>query len=327
MTDTQDEEDYFLPLEDQRVFGAGIRRKRIPFVRSSEPDLNTTSSALRSSHASAPPSTTSGARIANTYLSLVLSKSTTPTPGPPSVSSSELATTATSTTNTPPPSLEHSSRPATTSPYPSLVPHDQNPTPSLNETPICEVCNLPLNVSYSKHEEQPQPSSPPSSTTPKEPYRPHEASLAHQLCLTHSHPPSHLDRTRHGMRYLASYGWDPDSRLGLGAPGREGIREPVKGKLKVDTVGLGVNHAAGVDTDEEDLPANRRRGKRADQTASAAAAASKSHTTGGGKGKVQKLNAKEVRKGQIDAKKRGERLRELFYQDERILQYLGGGEM
>ena len=37
----EDEEDYFLPLEDQRVFGAGIRRKRVPFVRSSEHELNT----------------------------------------------------------------------------------------------------------------------------------------------------------------------------------------------------------------------------------------------------------------------------------------------
>src|SRR5947209_3987273 len=32
---TEKDDEYFLPLEDQRVFGAGIKRKRIAFVPSS----------------------------------------------------------------------------------------------------------------------------------------------------------------------------------------------------------------------------------------------------------------------------------------------------
>jgi hypothetical protein len=94
------------------------------------------------------------------------------------------------------------------------------------------------------------------------------------------------------LRYLESYGWDPDSRRGLGATG-EGIREPIKGKLKADTVGLGAVLPS---------PAVEKR-----------------------KEKVQKLNAKQVRKGHVEARKRGVRLREMFYQDEKVLKYLWGG--
>lgn len=46
-----------------------------------------------------------------------------------------------------------------------------------------------------------------------------------------------------------------------------------------------------------------------------------------GKGRVQKkkvLNAKEARKGQLEERKKGERLRELFFQDEDVLRYLHG---
>ncbi|OJK01497.1 hypothetical protein ASPACDRAFT_116274 [Aspergillus aculeatus ATCC 16872] len=298
----EEEEDYFLPLEDQRVFGAGIRRKRVPFVRSSDgPDLNTTDSALRrnaSASTTAPSST--GATIANKYLSIVLSKSTTPTPEEFTVDSLATApSTTTTTTTTAAASPQSHSAPTPTTTTPPLE-QDTNPNPT---SQICEICNLPYTASSSSSASEPRT---PAETHP----RPHEASLAHQLCLTHSHPPSHLDRTRPGLRYLAAYGWDPDSRLGLGAPGREGIVAPVKGKVKVDTVGLGV---AGDNSEDEGDPKKRRRG-------------GGKESGGGGSDKVhKKLNAKEVRRGQVDARKRGERLRELFYQDERVLRYLGGG--
>ena len=89
---------------------------------------------------------------------------------------------------------------------------------------FCEICNLPID---------PQPGT--ASTAIAN----HESTIAHMVCLTHSHPPSHLDRSRQGFKYLSAYGWDPDSRQGLGATG-EGIRAPVKAKMKNDTVGLGV---------------------------------------------------------------------------------------
>ena len=91
------------------------------------------------------------------------------------------------------------------------------------ESLSCPICHVPLPVSLSE-------------TVVKS----HECLLAHQLSLPHSHPPSHLPRSNKGLQYLSSYGWDPDSRQGLGADG-EGIRVPVKPKVKADTVGLGVS--------------------------------------------------------------------------------------
>ncbi|KAI6778476.1 uncharacterized protein J7T54_000371 [Emericellopsis cladophorae] len=66
----------------------------------------------------------------------------------------------------------------------------------------------------------------------------HEQTLAHQVSLQHSHPPSHLDRSRMGLQTLRSQGWDPDARVGLGSQG-EGRRFPIKVALKEDTLGVG----------------------------------------------------------------------------------------
>jgi hypothetical protein len=62
MTDLEDE-DYYVPLQDQRVFGAGIKRKRINFVpaSTSEPSELATAAAK-------------GPTIASRYLSIVLPK-------------------------------------------------------------------------------------------------------------------------------------------------------------------------------------------------------------------------------------------------------------
>lgn len=258
-----DDEDYFLPLEDQRVFGAGIRRKRVPFVRSSE--LNTTSQSSTAETSS---------NIADTYLSIVLKKSST-TPATPinSVSPSPVpanethSAPAASEANTPPPTT------ITTTASAGDITSAQ-----------CEVCKLPIQPGEEGEQDSVSSS------------HPHEASLAHQVCLAHSHPPSHLDRNRAGLRYLSTYGWDPDSRLGLGAAGREGIREPLKGRIKNDTAGLGV----GLDADGDRIPAPPPPPP-----------------------KPPKLNAKQIRKNYADAKKKNEKVRNLFYQDDKILQYLG----
>ncbi|KAJ5379055.1 hypothetical protein N7509_012174 [Penicillium cosmopolitanum] len=238
--DGEDGEDYFLPLEDQSIFGAGIRRKRVQFVRSSEHELNTTTTR--------PSSTPSGPSIADAYLSINHLRA------------------------------KH-------------TPHLHLPThPSLNHLPKppdhCEICNLPLSTDPSKEISE-------SDSID----RPHEASLAHQVCLTHSHPPSHLDRTRVGLKYLSTYGWDPDSRRGLGAPGREGIREPLKGRVKNDTAGLGVGLDADGDRIKDPPPPPPK--------------------------KVQKLNAKQMRKNQMEERKRGEKLRNLFFMSDDVLKYLG----
>ncbi|GAB1198494.1 hypothetical protein APSETT444_007817 [Aspergillus pseudonomiae] len=233
------DEDYFLPVESQRPFGAGIRRKKVQFVRSSEHELNTTSTP-----AAQPAS--SGTSIANTYLSIVMPKEKQVSePGTP------VGRVSGDVGNC---DAEVQSAPA-----------------SPSAAPRCDVCNLPIDGDESAH----------GAVMAGD--RPHEASLAHQ-----------------GLRYLAAYGWDPDSRLGLGVSGREGIREPLKGRLKVDTVGL------GADGDDEAKEGGKGKSRVVERPA-----------------KVQKLNAKEVRKGYLDARKRGEKLREQFFQSDDVLKYLG----
>lgn len=213
---SDEEEDYFLPLEDQRVFGAGVKRKRIAFVPSSTP--STTVPAPK-------PARSSQER----YLSIVSKK----------------------------PSKE-------------LLETGADATSTLTEE-ICPICNLPLPLSV------------PST---------HESSIAHQLCLAHSHPPSHLDRAHVGVKYLSNYGWDPDARLGLGAAG-DGIRAPIKGKVKNDTSGLGVDRK---DTTQKQKGSERYRPGR--------------------------LNAKQVRQQEADGKKRAAQLRDAFYGKD-LEQYLG----
>ncbi|KAL1863334.1 hypothetical protein Plec18170_000168 [Paecilomyces lecythidis] len=270
-----EDDDYFLPLEDQRVFGAGIRRKRVQFVPSADKTLNTTDDVSNASQGTRQTSEPA-ASIADRYLSIVLPKEAQAPPNPEDTQRRQSQEPEDTQRSSAPPSL-----PTTTSTFSS----SKEPASAPETAERCEVCNLPLVPAISR--------TPSSSDGTK--ILPHEASLAHQVCLSHSHPPSHLDRTRHGLRYLESYGWDPDSRRGLGAPGREGIREPIKSRVKNDTVGLGVK-------------IDPIKGKAAVKEA-----------------KVQKLNAKEVRKMEMEGKKKRERLQEMFYRNEDIERYLGGG--
>lgn len=255
-----EDDEHFLPPEYQRPFSSGIRRKRVQFVRSS--DLDTTTAAT-------PSSSSSATSIADKYLSIVMKQ-----PAP-------ITSPNTPTQREPSPPLRTQSAPPIADAIPPV------PVPTSQTTDFCEICNLPM-----------VPATPEGPATPLDQKpRPHEASLAHQLCLKHSHPPSHLDRTRAGLRYLSTYGWDPDSRLGLGATGREGIREPIKARVKNNTAGLGI----GLDKDGDALPPKP------------------------APVKVQKLNAKEARKKIADDKKRAERMRKNFYQNDEVLKYLGEG--
>lgn len=58
------DEEYTIPLQDQRAFGAGLKRKRVQFVRSSETTPATSSSAISYGH-----------KVSKTYLGLVLPQS------------------------------------------------------------------------------------------------------------------------------------------------------------------------------------------------------------------------------------------------------------
>ncbi|KAJ5757772.1 uncharacterized protein N7511_006466 [Penicillium nucicola] len=259
--DEWDEEDYVLPPEQQRPFTSGVRRKRVKFVRSSDLDTTTTPAS----------SATSGASISNTYLSIVM-KHSEPRTSPSTPTPTEQQAPPRTAQSAPPPT-KAAFPPPTEAPSPSPEPE---PTTRTDRQNHCEICNLPL------------------PTNPTD--QPHEASLAHQVCLTHSHPPSHLDRTRQGMRYLSTYGWDPDSRRGLGAPGREGIRAPIKPRPKHDTAGLGT----GLDADGDPLPP-----KPAPPP------------------KVQKMNAKQSAKKMAADRARGERMRKLLFANDEVMKYLG----
>lgn len=109
-----------------------------------------------------------------------------------------------------------------------VLPEDAKPRPPA--TTMCEVCRLPL-TSFAAEEGATEGDSKTATS--------HESSLAHQLCLPHSYPPSALDRSRMGLTYLSSHGWDPDSRRGLGVE-QQGIQVPIKAKVKNDNLGIGM---------------------------------------------------------------------------------------
>lgn len=73
--DENESEDYFVPLVDQRVFGAGIKRKRVPFVPASTLEANIPNTTT--------PRPTVGAR----YLDIVLPPSKRSRSEPPLASS------------------------------------------------------------------------------------------------------------------------------------------------------------------------------------------------------------------------------------------------
>lgn len=235
-----EEDEYFIPLQDQRVFGAGIKRKRVAFI----PPASTSNPLL--------PSTSPN--VGDRYLSIVFP-------------SNEKTLDHDNKAN-----LAISENPRSSSTSVAGIDSPETGRSVSN----CQVCNLPI--------EDAEPTDVSS--------KPHQALIAHQVCLPYSPPPSHLDRNRKGFKYLSSYGWDPDSRLGLGAAG-EGIRAPIKVKIKNDTVGLGVKQLDPGSIAKRP-PTN-----------------------------VQKLDAKQVRHQELGARNRGERLQEMFYRHDDVERYLG----
>lgn len=134
--------------------------------------------------------------------------------------------------------------------------------------PTCPVCLLPITTSL----------------------RQHEATLAHQVSLAHSHPPSALDRSRMGLRALQSQGWDPDARRGLGREGG-GMRFPIKTTRKDNTLGIGAT-----------VPKPRVKSEE----------------------KPKQLNSKQLRAAQVKEKRRGERLQDEIFGSVDVEKYLRG---
>lgn len=158
------------------------------------------------------------------------------------------------------------------------------------KAPVCEICSMPVSAATDDNTS----SGTATNSKNRKPTGPHEASIAHQVCLAHSHPPSALDRSRMGLTVLAAQGWDPDSRAGLGLEG-QGTQFPVKVKPKEDRLGVGVvvpKHGG---------PAKKEREK------------------------PKLLDAKKVRKMAAEDRKRADKLqRELFGRAD-LDKYLGPG--
>ncbi|EEQ30748.1 hypothetical protein McanMca71_000569 [Microsporum canis] len=253
------DDEYSIP----QGFGAGIKRKRVPFVPSRDTaTLSTTTSAPATVSSSPTPG---GSSIAAKYLSIVLPSSSQSDTGSPGNTSSD--------------------------------------------TELCEVCRLPLKA-IPKQLNQGDEREPKASASEPPDTIPHEASLAHQVCLPHSHPPSAVDRTRAGYKYLSSYGWDPDARSGLGPTG-SGIQIPLKPKMKNDTVGLGV----GSWRDEAEDHGGKRQKRKLKQLREKEEADKAKN--------ARKLNAKQVRLQEEEKKRHGEKLRDVFYRTEDMEKYLG----
>lgn len=154
---------------------------------------------------------------------------------------------------------------------------------------VCEICRLPLDPLAPRSG---------SESESKTASTPHEGSLAHQVCLPHSHPPSALDRSRMGLTYLSSYGWDPDARKGLGAA-QQGIQFPVKARIKDDNLGLGIAVPKNLG-----LPNQKKKKK---------------------KKELLLLDAGKVRKQVQEEKRRAERLRQQLSGRQDLEKYLGPG--
>lgn len=229
----EQKDDYLVPLQDQRVFGAGIKRKRVTFVPA------TTASALTLSDSTSD-------NVRDRYLSIVL-----------------------------PRNLEEENR--TSNIGVNKCSTDTTHSKVEPEAIVCDICHIVI-----KDDEESVSANGKS----------HETTIAHQYCLAHSHPPSHLDRNRKGLQYLSSYGWDPDGRVGLGAR-ENGILAPIKVKIKNDTVGLGVKRMGTLEQERRTV------------------------------NKEQRLDAKKVRKNEYDKRKIHQHLQDAFYRHEDLEKYLG----
>ncbi|KAM0717212.1 hypothetical protein Q7P37_007064 [Cladosporium fusiforme] len=242
----REDDEYEIPLRDQRYFGAGIKRKRVQFVAASE-------DAKHSNSLPTTPRPSSSA--ADRYLSIVLGQSNT----------AERASSA-------PVPEAGEGRPASEEKEQEQS-HKDTDTPraaSVEDSTelYCNLCrrNIASGTSLAAH----------------------EGSIAHQISLQHSHPPSHVDRSRKGLAVLQGQGWDPDSRLGLGAKG-EGMLQPIKAVENPKKAGVGAKLKPEIM-----------------------------------KEKPVKLDAGKVRLMEENGKKKAQQLRESFYMSDEVQKHLGG---
>ncbi|KAL8302254.1 hypothetical protein RB597_002554 [Gaeumannomyces tritici] len=249
-----------VPLHRKKPFGSGISMRPIKFVPASTPTSSADGAAAASQEVG------SGQSAAELYLSIVMKSSK--------------------------PGVAAGGRPPTTGAGAAAAREGaaaagDNP-PSSVAVEMCDVCKLLI---ASTDDDDDDEEATPATTLRQR----HEASLAHQVSLAHSHPPSALDRSRMGLAVLQSYGWDPDSRKGLGAES-QGIAVPLKPRPREDRLGIGADGAAAV--------------KKAGGSAAP-------------KRKPDLLDAGKVRKKAEEDRKKAERLRRQMFGNVDLEKYLG----
>lgn len=283
----EDDDTYEIPLKDQRVFGAGLKRKRVHFVPSGPTDATFES----------PPAQKSSSTISagDRYLAIV---------------SSNRSSSSTAQSRITKVDHELYTLPSSWQPTPDSSLTDKAPQP---DDQICDICGLPVTTPISETSGSPLDS------------RPHAATLPHQVALPHSHPPSHLPRNSKGLSYLKAYGWDPDARLGLGVQGSEGRLYPIAVKEKRNTLGIGVTAPAKEEVEREtaaldvlglrELEDKKKVGKRR---------TNHEIVPGTRTGKnSQKLDAGRVRQREELDKRKMMRLQQMFYASDDVEKYLG----
>jgi hypothetical protein len=245
MVAVDDDDEYEIPLRDQRYFGAGLKRKRVRFVPSTEQAQQNGSATL--------PKISKASSAADKYLSIVLGQSNTTECASPASTAEHVTVTLGQ--------AKEQDKPV------EVAGLEDTNIPEENSGLYCDPCHRSIasNVSRAAH----------------------ESSIAHQISLQHSHPPSHVDRDRKGLAVLQDHGWDPDSRLGLGAKG-EGILQPIKAVDNPHKAGVGARLAAARV-----------------------------------KEKPVKLGAGRMRLLEQEGKKKAERLRNSFYMSDDVQKHLG----
>ena len=215
---------YEIPIQNQKYFGAGITRKKIVFVPSSQPRST-------ASENTAENICGQGRRIQDIYRSIVFDNASEPLP-------SSLAATRSSPGDAlPTRTFDYTSANCLSVDISVAEEKEKEEKKSAyctgeQQIELCGVCSLPLNSTMS------QSSSVEAARDGKAKQAPHEASIVHQLCLPHSNLPLALDRSRKGLSMMQAHGWDPDARQGLGAAA-SGRLYPIKASMKKDTAGLG----------------------------------------------------------------------------------------
>lgn len=202
-------------------FGAGLKRKRVHFVRA-------TDASNTSEQAPSTPKKPSS-NVSDLYLSRVMrsggkSNSTPSSSNSTSSAASESAAPPSCSEKSPPLQERVKDVDETISEPPgtkSTIPQDDFSQQNVIETNksddlYCSICDARITTDMKTH----------------------VRSIVHMYNEGHSDVPHHFNRKSEGFKHMVDLGWNPDERQGLGPDGL-GIRYPVRVLEKNDKLGIG----------------------------------------------------------------------------------------